>query len=137
MYTYSDDTSATWSGCRCDRPTASRSIGSHQRCNGPSAPLPRSSSRFQVRPAASSYLVQADDAAGRTWNLLLDLGNGALGPLQRWCDPMDLDAVGLSHLHLDHVADVSSLYVYLRYVPGPARHRPLPVHGPFGTASRL
>lgn len=87
--------------------------------------------------AASSYLVQADDAAGRTWNLLLDLGNGALGPLQRWCDPMDLDAVGLSHLHPDHVADVSSLYVYLRYVPGPARHRPLPVHGPFGTASRL
>jgi ribonuclease BN (tRNA processing enzyme) len=87
--------------------------------------------------AASCYLVQADDLNGRTWNLLLDLGNGALGPLQLWCDPMDLDAVGLSHLHPDHVADISSLYVYLRYSPGPARERPLPVYGPFGTASRL
>lgn len=87
--------------------------------------------------AASCYLVQCDDAAGRTWNLLLDLGNGALGPLQQWLDPMDLDAVGLSHLHPDHMADVSSLYVYLRYAPGPVRRRPLPVYGPFGTASRL
>jgi ribonuclease BN (tRNA processing enzyme) len=37
--------------------------------------------------AASCYLVQAEgpDGAGtsRTWNVLLDLGNGALGPLQR------------------------------------------------------
>lgn len=87
--------------------------------------------------AASCYLVQCDDAAGRTWNLLLDLGNGALGPLQSWLDPMDLDAVGLSHLHPDHMADISSLYVYLRYAPGPVRRRPLPVYGPFGTASRL
>lgn len=86
---------------------------------------------------ASSYLVQADDASGRTWNLLLDLGNGALGVLQRFCDPVDLDAIGLSHLHPDHVADVSGLYVYLRYRPGGGPRRPLPVHGPFGTASRL
>ena len=90
--------------------------------------------------AASSYLVQAEDAAGRTWSILLDLGNGALGPLQTAMDPAELDAVGLSHLHPDHVADISSLYVYLKYRPaqsGPARLRPMPVHGPFGTASRL
>jgi ribonuclease BN (tRNA processing enzyme) len=87
--------------------------------------------------AASGYLVQADDSVGRTWNLLLDLGNGALGPLQRYCDPVNLDAVGLSHLHPDHMADMSSLYMYLRYAPGPVRRRPLPVHGPFGTASRI
>ena len=30
--------------------------------------------------AASCYLVQADDADGRTWTVLLDLGNGALAP---------------------------------------------------------
>ena len=30
---------------------------------------------------ASSYLVQHEDE-GRTWNLLLDLGSGALGALQ-------------------------------------------------------
>ncbi|EYR63818.1 metal-dependent hydrolase [Actinotalea ferrariae CF5-4] len=88
--------------------------------------------------AASCYLVQADDGEGRTWNVALDLGSGALGPLQRLCDPVDLDAVGLSHLHPDHVADVSGLYVYLKYRPGgPGRDGPLPVHGPFGTASRL
>ncbi|KGM13930.1 MBL fold metallo-hydrolase [Cellulomonas bogoriensis] len=90
--------------------------------------------------AASSYLVQAEDEAGRTWNVLLDLGSGALGALQRFCPPTEVDALGLSHLHPDHVADVSGLYVYLKYRPigtGPGRRRPLPVHGPFGTASRL
>lgn len=99
--------------------------------------------------AASAYLVQAEDGEGRTWSVLLDLGNGAMGPLQRLCDPAELDAVGLSHLHPDHMADVSSLYVYLKYRPAghpavhapresvPRRHRPLSVHGPFGTVSRL
>jgi ribonuclease BN (tRNA processing enzyme) len=88
--------------------------------------------------AASSYLVQADDDAGRTWSLLLDLGSGALGPLQRVCDPADIDAIGLSHLHPDHFADLCGLYVYLKYRPhGPGRTAPLPVLGPFGTASRI
>lgn len=90
--------------------------------------------------AASCYLVQADDAAGRTWSLLLDLGSGAFGALQRFVDPVEVDAVGLSHLHPDHVADLSGMYVYLKYHPGrrdgPPR-RPTPVHGPFGTANRL
>ena len=91
--------------------------------------------------AASCYLVQADDDAGRTWNVVLDLGSGALGPLQRLCDPSDVDVVGLTHLHPDHVADVCGLYVYLKYLPSdprrPSRRTPMPVHGPFGTASRL
>lgn len=86
---------------------------------------------------ASCYLVQADDDAGRTWSVVLDLGNGALGPLQRLCPPERIDAVGLSHLHPDHMADMSSLYVYLRYRPGGESRGPVPVHGPFGTASRL
>lgn len=87
--------------------------------------------------AASCYLVQADDADGRTWSVLLDLGSGALGPLQRHVDLYDVDAVALSHLHPDHMADLCGLYVYLRYRPGRARAAPVPVHGPFGTASRL
>ncbi len=86
--------------------------------------------------AASAYLVQADDEAGRTWTLLLDLGNGALGPLQRFGDPTDLDAIGFSHLHADHVADMAVLAVLRRYRPqGPCP--PVPVHGPVGTADRL
>lgn len=85
---------------------------------------------------ASGYLVEADDEAGRTWRVVLDLGSGALGPLQRHCDPARLDAIGLSHLHPDHVADMSGLYVFLKYNPdGPVG--PVPVFGPFGTASRL
>lgn len=100
--------------------------------------------------AASCYLVQADDAAGRTWQVLLDLGSGAMGPLQLYVDPRDLDVVALSHLHPDHVADITGLYVYLRYQPvprsadGPGSSgtrtpavRPVQVYGPFGTASRI
>ena len=90
--------------------------------------------------AASSYLVQAEDAAGRTWSVLLDLGSGALGPLQRYLDPAEVDAVALSHLHPDHMADLCGLYVYLRYRPGgdlAAAPAPIPVHGPFGTSGRL
>ena len=86
--------------------------------------------------AASGYLVQADDADGRTWTVLLDLGNGALGALQRYGDPTGLDAIGLSHLHADHVADLVVLNVLRRYRPeGPCP--PVAVHGPAGTAERL
>ena len=86
--------------------------------------------------AASGYLVQADDADGRTWTVLLDLGNGALSALQRFGDPTRLDAIGLSHLHADHVADLVVLNVLRRYHPsGPCD--PVPVHGPTGTAERL
>lgn len=85
--------------------------------------------------ACSAYVVQAE-AEGRTWSVLLDLGNGALGPLQRVLDPSRLDAIALSHLHADHVADLVVLNVLLRY--GPARRSaPLPVHGPEGTHARL
>ncbi len=66
---------------------------------------------------ASSYLVQADDADGRTWNVLLDLGNGALGALQRVLDPFALDAVAITHLHPDHFIDMCGLYVYWKYHP--------------------
>ncbi|WP_129337350.1 MBL fold metallo-hydrolase [Cellulomonas endophytica] len=79
--------------------------------------------------AASSYLVQAEDADGRTWSVVLDLGNGALGPLQRWGDPTTLDAVAISHLHADHAADLLVLNVLRRYRPdGPLP--PLPLHAP-------
>ena len=85
---------------------------------------------------ASSYLVQ-HEADGRTWNLLLDLGSGALGALQRHVSPDGLDAVVLSHLHPDHCVDLCGLYVTRRYRPaGPLPHR-LPVHGPIGTAERV
>jgi len=85
---------------------------------------------------ASCYLVQAD-YEGRTWNLVLDLGNGALGALQRHIDPMAIDALMLSHLHSDHCLDLCGLFVMQKYRPGTASHARIPVHGPRGTGERM
>lgn len=85
---------------------------------------------------ASSYLVRAEEG-GRTVNLVLDLGNGALGALQRHLDPADVDAVMISHLHPDHCMDLTGLYVIRKYRPeGPVAGR-LPVYGPPATQRRL
>jgi ribonuclease BN (tRNA processing enzyme) len=66
--------------------------------------------------ACSAYLVEQDGFA-----LLLDLGNGALGPLQKYLDPRDLDALYLSHLHGDHWLDLVPLAHVRRHDPaGPA-----------------
>ena len=81
---------------------------------------------------ASCYLVEHDG-----YVLALDLGSGALGPLQRYVDPRRLDAVLLSHLHADHFLDVCSLSVALRYHPdGVPAHR-VAVRGPAGTAGAV
>jgi ribonuclease BN (tRNA processing enzyme) len=80
---------------------------------------------------ASCYLVEHDGH-----RILLDLGNGALGPLQRYADLYDIDAVVLSHLHADHCLDLTSYYVVRKYRPeGPAPS--IPVLGPTGTAERM
>jgi ribonuclease BN (tRNA processing enzyme) len=86
---------------------------------------------------ASCYLLEADDGHGRTWRLLLDLGNGALGPLQRHTRLADVDAVLLSHLHADHCLDLCGFYVALKYDPAGGRAQRLPVYGPRGTARRM
>ncbi|HRW17412.1 MAG TPA: MBL fold metallo-hydrolase [Dermatophilaceae bacterium] len=85
--------------------------------------------------AASCYLLQAEHE-GRTWSVVLDLGSGSLGPLQRYLDPRTLDAVVLSHLHADHFLDLCGLYVMQKYQPGGLR-RPIPVHGPADTPQRV
>jgi ribonuclease BN (tRNA processing enzyme) len=87
--------------------------------------------------AASCYLVEADDDAGRTWRVLLDLGNGALGPLQRLVGLDTLDALLISHLHPDHFMDTCGLYVARRYHPAGPAPGALPVHGPSTVGERL
>ncbi len=88
--------------------------------------------------AASCYLVEARDVTGRAWRVLLDLGSGALGPLQRHVRLADVDAVLLSHLHADHCLDLCGMYVAIRHAPGGGgRAGRLPVMGPAGTADRL
>lgn len=89
---------------------------------------------------ASSYLVSVPATTspdGREWNVVLDLGAGAFGALQDFCDPRRVDAVAISHLHPDHFVDLAGMYVYLRYHPGGPRTEPLPVWGPADTPDRL
>ncbi|MGH3310764.1 MAG: MBL fold metallo-hydrolase [Streptomyces sp.] len=82
--------------------------------------------------ACSSYLVEADG-----YRLLLDMGNGALGELQRHCGLYDLDAIVLSHLHADHCIDMCGYFVARYYRHEGGRCGPIPVYGPQGTEQRL
>lgn len=87
---------------------------------------------------ASCYLVQAEHE-GRTWNLVLDLGNGALGPLQRHVRLDEIDAIVVSHLHPDHCLDLCGLFVVQKYDPTVLgnSHSPLPVYGPQDIGARI
>ncbi|MCW2739447.1 MBL fold metallo-hydrolase [Nocardioides sp.] len=85
--------------------------------------------------AASCYLLEAEHD-GRTWRILLDLGNGALGQLHRYADPLGIDAVFVSHLHADHCLDLCGYYVMRKYHPTGPQPR-IPVWGPVGTAERM
>jgi ribonuclease BN (tRNA processing enzyme) len=80
---------------------------------------------------ASCYLLEHNDQ-----RILLDMGNGSLGSLQRFTDIYALDAIILSHLHIDHFIDVCSYYVARKYRPG-GSVGPIPVYGPSDTASRI
>jgi ribonuclease BN (tRNA processing enzyme) len=81
--------------------------------------------------AASCYLLEADG-----FRLVVDFGNGAIGPLQKYVDLLDIDAVVLSHLHTDHCVDLYSYSIARTFSPaGP--QPPIPVYGPAGTAERM
>ena len=80
---------------------------------------------------ASAYLVEHEG-----FRLLLDLGSGAFGALQRHLDPAEVDAVVLSHLHADHCLDLTAMVVHRRYATGGRLPR-IPVLGPAGTHDRL
>jgi ribonuclease BN (tRNA processing enzyme) len=88
---------------------------------------------------ASCYLLEADhetSEGARTWRVLVDLGSGALGWLQRVIDPLSLDAVLFSHLHPDHCLDLTGYYVMRKYHPSGTQAR-LPVWGPKDTSRRM
>ena len=81
--------------------------------------------------AASSYIVEQDG-----FRLLVDLGNGAFGPLQRFLDPAEIDAIFLSHLHADHCLDIPPFVVWHRY-SSPEPRRRIPLYAPVGAPRRL
>jgi ribonuclease BN (tRNA processing enzyme) len=80
---------------------------------------------------ASGYLIEADG-----FRVVLDLGNGTYGALQRYVDPATVDAIVLSHLHPDHCIDMTSYIVALRHGKDRPAHR-LPVIAPSGARDRI
>ena len=79
----------------------------------------------------SGYLVEHDG-----FRLVLDLGAGALGALQRHIGLLDVDAVYISHLHADHCIDLVAYSYARRYHPDGSAPI-LPVYGPAGLAKRI
>jgi ribonuclease BN (tRNA processing enzyme) len=80
---------------------------------------------------ASCYLVEADG-----FRLLVDLGSGALGAVQRYASLYEIDAVCVSHLHADHCLDLCDYSVARRFHPDGPKPR-LPVYAPPEAALRL
>lgn len=79
----------------------------------------------------SGYLIEHDG-----YRLVVDMGAGSLGVLQRFCDLLDVNAVYLSHLHADHCLDLIGYSYARRFHPKGLPPR-LPVYGPAGSAARL
>lgn len=75
---------------------------------------------------ASGYLVEASGAT-----LWLDAGPGTFMEMSKLVDPSQLDAVVISHTHVDHCADLLGLFAYLAYA-GVETNR-IPVFAPIGT----
>lgn len=80
--------------------------------------------------AASCYLLSTVDDAGKTWRIILDMGNGALGALQTHIPLEDIDAILISHLHPDHCIDLSGLHVAIKWNPQGWPKGPIPLYGP-------
>ncbi|MBF8188297.1 MBL fold metallo-hydrolase [Nonomuraea sp. K274] len=80
---------------------------------------------------ASCYLLEADG-----FRMLLDLGSGSLGALQRHIGLYDVDAICLTHLHADHCLDLCAYHVARTYGPG-APYPVVPVYAPADAPRRL
>lgn len=74
--------------------------------------------------ACSGYLLSSD--SGRT-KLLLDCGAGILARLTRFATIEELSGIVLSHLHYDHMSDMTVLHYLLQFQK---RTRNLPVIAP-------
>jgi ribonuclease BN (tRNA processing enzyme) len=82
--------------------------------------------------ACSAYLVEHQG-----FRLLIDLGNGALGELQKHLDPRDIDAIFLSHLHGDHWLDLVPLAHVRRHHPDGLVPPPIPLITPLAERPRI
>lgn len=87
-------------------------------------------SHASAERVCSSYLINHDG-----YNLVLDLGPGALHNLSKVIDVADLEAILISHLHTDHYLDLYGLQYALRFHPG--KPGPVPVYGPTGMRDKI
>lgn len=69
--------------------------------------------------ACNGYLVTEGDTT-----LLLDCGNGVFGKLRKFVDYVDVDAIVISHHHVDHIIDLIPYGFALKFAP---RQQPVPV----------
>lgn len=66
----------------------------------------------------------------------MDIGPGSFGALWRYVDPHDVDALLVSHGHADHLTDVISYHVFLKWHPGGPKQG-LPTYGPAEIRDRV
>src|SRR5437588_5690715 len=94
--------------------------------SGTSVPHPR-------RSSSAHWL----DAGGGT--LLLDISGPAIHRMaQEGCDWAELDAIWVSHFHLDHVGGLAPFLFGTKYAPQTqGRSKPLTIFGPRGTEKLL
>lgn len=70
--------------------------------------------------------------------LVLDLGSGSLRSLVRMGEAvLEVDAVGFTHRHMDHVGDLLPFLFALRHTPGLGRTKPLTLFGYRGLRADL
>lgn len=81
--------------------------------------------------ACSGYLVRSN-----TTTIWVDTGPGTLAELQRFVGVLDVDAIWLSHLHVDHCADFLAMYFALRFSKLQPE-RKIPAFGPNGWPERF
>lgn len=79
----------------------------------------------------SGYLIQLGAA-----HIVLDLGPGTLPELRRHTRLERLDAIVVSHLHVDHILDLVALWWGWLYHPVPLP-KPIPLFVPPGGGARL
>jgi ribonuclease BN (tRNA processing enzyme) len=79
----------------------------------------------------SGYLVQLGNA-----RIVLDLGSGTLPELRRHTRLEQIDAIVISHLHVDHILDLVALWWGWLYHPVPLP-TPIPLYLPPGGSERL
>jgi ribonuclease BN (tRNA processing enzyme) len=68
----------------------------------------------------SGYLIQSNDT-----NLVVDLGPGTLPELRKHCDFRSINAIVITHWHVDHYLDLAAFRFAAAYNPHPIDHKVL------------